>query len=179
MQRHDCCTLHGHNNLNQWISVSLYDTATFGFTDFTVAASPPAAVIVGTSATSTITVTALNGFSGVVSLADTVPPNLSCGAIAPSSITGSGTATVSCSSTIAATYTLTVTGASETLSYSATATFTSTDFTISATSPPPLYPTHSPTSPISFTPHNYYTGTVSFTDTVPPDLNCRASTPTS
>jgi hypothetical protein len=37
---------------------------------------------------------------------------LTCGTITPSSITGSGTATLSCSSTVAGNYTVTITGTS-------------------------------------------------------------------
>jgi hypothetical protein len=103
----------------------------FHVVDFTISASSPAAVNAGASATSTITITAVNGFSGVVTLTDTVPTGLACGAIIPGTVTGSGTATVSCSSTSAGTFTLAITGTSGTLTHSATATFNFNDFTIS------------------------------------------------
>jgi hypothetical protein len=53
-------------------------------------------VTVGTSAQPTITITALNGFTGTVGLTDSVQSGLVCDTISPSSITGSGAATVSC-----------------------------------------------------------------------------------
>jgi hypothetical protein len=82
----------------------------FSFQDFQIATSSPAPVSPGVSATSTITVNALNGFARVVYLTDTMPDGMTCGAITPSSITGSGTATVSCSASVAGNYTLIVTG---------------------------------------------------------------------
>src|SRR6266566_627408 len=96
-------------------------SVTFVFRDFTIAASSPAAVNAGQSAVSTITIAAVNGFSGVVTLTDTVPAGLTCGAITPGSVTGSGTATVSCSATVAGNYVLTVTGTSGSLVHTATA----------------------------------------------------------
>src|SRR5438132_3045957 len=140
--------------------------------DFSVTASP-------TSATSTITVSAINGFTGTVALTDTVPANLSCGAITPASVTNSGTATVACSSTVAGTYTLTITGTSGTLSHSTTATFTVRDFSVSATSPPAVTASRSATSTITITALNGFTGTVTLTDAVPTGLTCGAITPSS
>src|SRR5207237_1039411 len=145
----------------------------------TIVASSPAAVTSGTSATSTITITALNGFAGVVSLTDTVPTGLTCGAITPRSVTGSGAATVSCRSTIAANYVLTVTRTSGTLSHSATATSIVTDFSVPATSPAALTAGTSATSTITDTALNGFTGTVTLTDTVPTNLSCGAITPSS
>src|SRR5439155_22790182 len=100
--------------------------------DFSISASSPAPTNTGQSATSTITVTALNGFSGTVSLTDSIPSGLGCGSIIPNSITGSGTATVSCSATNAGNYTLTITGTSGSLIHTASALYQFRDFTIAA-----------------------------------------------
>lgn len=91
---------------------------------FTVVASHPSSVTSGTSATSTITVAAVNGFSGTVTLTDTVPSGLTCVAITPSTITNSGTASLSCSSTNPGTYTVTITATSGSTSHTTTTTIT-------------------------------------------------------
>src|SRR5206468_607608 len=152
-------------------------TATFIFRDFTIAASSPAAVNAGQSAVSTITITAVNGFAGVVTLTDTVPAGLTCGAITPGTVTGSGTATVSCSSTTAGTFTLTVTGTSGSLVHTATATFNFRDFTIAASSPAAVNAGQSAVSTITITAVNGFAGLVTLTDTVPAGLTCGAITP--
>src|SRR5207248_7213492 len=151
-------------------------TATFNFRDFTIATSSPAAVNAGQSAVSTITITAVNGFAGVVTLTDTVPAGLTCGAITPGTVTGSGTATVSCSSTTAGTFSLTVTGTSGSLVHTATATFNFRDFTIAASSPAAVNAGQSAVSTITITAVNGFAGVVTLTDTVPAGLTCDAIT---
>src|SRR5207247_2211015 len=94
-------------------SGSLVHTATpiFQVQDFGIIASSPAPVNAGSSAGSTITISSINHFAGLVNLTNTVPSGLTCGTISPNSVTGSGTATVSCNATVAGNYTLTITGA--------------------------------------------------------------------
>ncbi len=132
----------------------------------------------GTTGTASITVTAINGFTGTVSLTANPTANLSCGLVSPSSVTKSGTAGISCSSTVSGTYSVTVTGTSGALSRSTSLMFTITDFTISAVSPNAVdVGVSSPSSScticyIYVSALNGFTGTVSLTDVVPPNLQC-------
>jgi Putative Ig domain len=108
---------------------SLVHTALASFTfgtppDFTLVATSPSAVNVGASAVSTITIALVHGLASTVSLTDNVPSGLNCGSISNTSISSNGTATVSCTSNIPATYQLTITGTSGTLTHAATVTFT-------------------------------------------------------
>src|SRR5438093_2102139 len=100
--------------------------------NFTISATTPTPLGVGQTANSTITVTSVNGFTGTVSLTDTVPAGLTCSTVSPSNMTGSGTATVSCNASIAANYTLTLTGTGGSLAHSTTAMFRFNDFNIAA-----------------------------------------------
>ena len=100
--------------------------------NFTIWATSPSPINAGQIANSTVVVTSVNGFTGTVSLNDTVPAGLTFDAISPSSITGSGTANVSCNAEIAANYTLTLTGISGSLTHSTTAIFRFQDFYIDA-----------------------------------------------
>ncbi|OLD01366.1 MAG: hypothetical protein AUJ07_11465 [Crenarchaeota archaeon 13_1_40CM_3_53_5] len=153
-------------------------TATFTFTDFTITATSPAPVNAGVSTTSTITISALNGFTGTVTLTDTVPSGLSCGAITPSAITGgSGTATASCTATIAGNYILTLTGTNGSLTHSAAASFRFQDFTIIASSPAPVNVGNSTSSTVTVASVNGFNGTVTFSITTPFGLNCGTITP--
>lgn len=93
-------------------------------TGFKITATSPSSQPVGTAAASTITVTIYKAFYKPVTLANNTIPNLLCLTITPASFTTNGTATVSCVSTIAGTYALTITGSGGTLSFSTTATFT-------------------------------------------------------
>jgi PKD repeat protein len=162
-------------------SGSLTHSATTTFAvnqaDFTVTASAPAAVNAGQSSTTTITITALNGFTGTVSLTDTAPIGLSCGSISSTSIAGSGTATISCTATNAGSYSLTITGTSGSLTHSASTTFNFRDFTISASSPASVSTGSSGTSTITITALNRFSGTVTISDSVPSGLTCGSVTP--
>ena|GEM_PF-1317308 len=160
---------------------SLVHTATsfFQFVNFTIAASPPSPADAGSSSITTFTVTSLNHFAGVVTLSPTVPSGLTCGSISPSSVTGSGTATISCTANVAGNYTLTVTGTSGSLVHSATALFQFRDFTLSATTPGPIDATQSANSTITITALNHFNGSVNLSDTVPLGLTCGTITPAS
>src|SRR5207247_8655519 len=126
---------------------------------------------------STLTLTRPNGFTGTVALTAAVPSGLSCGAITPSSLTASGTATISCNSNAAGTYSLTVTGKSGPLVHSATAPFSfnqpvQPDFTITASTPAPVTAGQSATSTITLASMNGFTDTFTVLDTVPKALYC-------
>src|SRR4029077_4704814 len=109
--------------------------------DFSIVASPSSlSITAGSSATSTITVTSLNAFSGMVTLSATSPNglpsslnpgtvNISAGGSASSTLTIAST-----SSTLPGSYTVRITGTSGGLTHSTTVTVTITspgDFAIS------------------------------------------------
>jgi hypothetical protein len=131
---------------------------------FSTSGSSPSTVDVGSSAVSTITLTTGSGFTGTVSLSDFVPFGLSCGAIAPSSLTvppSPATASVSCTSSSAGTYVIVIAGTNGTLVHSASATFTFEDFSISSNPGSITFPTGSPgNSAISVGSLGGFTGTV-------------------
>jgi hypothetical protein len=95
-----------------------------GSPDFTVAASPSSqAVIPGNATTYTATASALNGFSGAVSLSVTGLPSGATGSFSPISISGgSGSSTLTATTSAATapgTYALTITGTNGSLSHNA------------------------------------------------------------
>jgi hypothetical protein len=93
---------------------------------FTVTATTPVPVNSGKTATSTIMVTPVNGFTGTVALTDTIPAGLTCSAITPSTVVGSGTGSLSCSSTNPSAYTISIAGASDAMTRTTTITITVT-----------------------------------------------------
>jgi len=94
--------------------------------DFTVSAAPGSqTVTAGTATTYTTNVTAVNGFTGTVSFSAAGLPSGASGTFNPTSVAGSGSSTLSVSTsstTAAGTYTLTITGTSGSLVHSTTAT---------------------------------------------------------
>src|SRR5205807_1429829 len=108
-------------------SLSHTVTLTFAVQDFSLVANPTSVTVnAGTVGTSTITVTGLNGFAGVVNLSS----NSTACTITPSSLTGSGSSSLSCNFSSASTNTVLVSGASGSLTHTNTVTFTVQDFTI-------------------------------------------------
>src|SRR5260370_30738870 len=104
--------------------------STGGTPDFTIAATPSSqSVVQGNSTTYTVSVGALNGFTGTVSLGASGLPSGANASFNPASISGSGTATLTvttATSTPAGNYTLTITGTSGSLSHPANVTLTVT-----------------------------------------------------
>ncbi|TMI20148.1 hypothetical protein E6H36_13110, partial [Candidatus Bathyarchaeota archaeon] len=154
----------------------------FHVVDFTIAAGAvsPATILAGSSGTSTVTVTALNGLTGTVNLAvsASTPAGLTC--TLPASVTfgtSPQTATLSCSASTAADYTVTVTGTDGTLSHTtATILFHVVDFSIAAgaVSPAQIFAGSSGTSTITVTALNGLTGTVNLavSASTPAGLTC-------
>src|SRR5205807_16234 len=102
-------------------SLSHSVTVTFNVQDFTITASPTSVTVnAGAAGTSAITVTGLSGFAGIVA----VTTNSTSCTISPTSVTGSGSATLSCTFAVVSTVHVGVTGTSGSLSHSATVTYT-------------------------------------------------------
>ncbi len=107
--------------------------------DFTIAAAPPSQTLVqGGSTTYTVTIAAVNGFTGVVTLSATGLPAGATATFAPATITTAGSSTVTISTTAATpagAYALTLTGVSGASTHSAAVTLIvngAADFSISA-----------------------------------------------
>jgi subtilase family serine protease len=107
--------------------------------DFSVSVTPSSQTVTpGNSASYTITVASLGGFSGTVNLSASGLPSGASASFSPASVSGSGSPslTVTTSTTTpAGTYTVTITGTSGTLTHTATVTLivaTPPDFSISA-----------------------------------------------
>ena len=96
--------------------------------DFTLAASPASNTVVRPASTTyTVTVGALNGFTGAVNLSVSNLPRNATASFSPTSINGSGTSTLTistASNTRTGTRTLTITGTSGTITHSATVSLT-------------------------------------------------------
>jgi hypothetical protein len=141
--------------------------------DFTIGASPGTqTVTAGNSTTYTVTIGALNGFAGTVTLSASGLPTGASASFNPTTVTTSGTSTMTVTTSIttpAATSTLTVTGTSGALTHSATTSLTVTpapvaDFSIGA-SPATQTVTagNSTTYTVTIGAINGFTGTVTLT----------------
>jgi hypothetical protein len=135
--------------------------------DYSLSASPSSVTLVqGASATSTITVTPQNGFSGSVSLSASGLPGGVTASFNPSSTTSTSTLTLSASSTASTgTVTVTITGTSGSLTRTTTISLTVNappSYTLSA-SPGSVTISQgaSGTTTITVTPQNGFTGNVS------------------
>ncbi len=143
--------------------------------DFTLSANPTQISIPpNTSGTSSISVTALNGFSGTVFLTTSSSPGLAAN-ISPHNVTGSGTATLTVNAINAGNYAVTVTGTSGSLSHSVTVSVIVSappppaDFTVTLTPTSQSVIRGSSTSfTITVKGSNGFNGTVSLTATVSP-----------
>ena len=106
--------------------------------DFSISGSPSSqSAVQGSAASYSVAIGALSGFSDTVNLSVSGLPAGASATFAPTSVTGSGSSTLSVSTsagTPAGSYTLTLTGATSTLSHSASVTLNVTsagDFTLS------------------------------------------------
>lgn len=146
--------------------------------DFAISASPSTLTInAGAQGTSSITVTALGGFTGQVDLAATAPTGWTA-TLASTPITGSETSPLTITvptGTTAGTYTVTVTGTSGTITHTTTITVqvAAPDFSLSAT---PQSQTirrgRTGTAIVTVTPLNDYTGTVALSATTQGGISC-------
>jgi subtilase family serine protease len=150
--------------------------------DFTISASPATLTIAkGSSGTATITVTALNGFTGNVTLSTTSAPTGWAAILSQSTIQTSGQSKLTITAPSNAgigTYSITVAGKSKSSSHTTTVTVqvSSPDFSISAL-PMSLSIRHGSfgTSTISVTALNGSTGIVTLTATAPMGLGVSLS----
>jgi len=140
--------------------------------DFSISATPATqSVTAGNSTSYTVTLSAIAGFTGSVSLSVGGLPSGASGSFSPASVSGSGTATLTVStssSTPAGSSPLTVTGTSGSLTHSASVTLTVTvpppDFTLSGSpGSQSAVAGNSATYSAGVSPLNGFTGSVALT----------------
>jgi len=143
--------------------------------DFTISASPSSQTVVqGAAATYTVNTTALNGFSGTVNLTVSGQPGDAAVTFNPASITGTGSSSLSITSSMVGTYAVTITGTSGSLVHSVTVTLVvnssaPADFTIAASpSSQTVTRGNSATYTITIAAVNGFAGTVSLSQTGAP-----------
>ena len=117
-------------------SVASFVQVTATPSDFSVAATPSSQTASrGKSTSYSVSVTPSNGFSGNVNFSVTGLPSGATASFTPSSVSGSGSSTLTVNTTSATpigTYTLTITGSSGTLTNSTQVTLAVADFSLSA-----------------------------------------------
>lgn len=144
---------------------------------FMISSSPlvPSAVLPGSSATSTITLTALNGFSAQVALTcsvSPVTPSPPACSLSPTSITSGTPSTLTVTTTASTTpgsYTISITGTSGGIAHTATTNLAVQDFSVAASAftPPAINPGSSAMSSVSVSPINGFSSAV--------DLSCEVA----
>jgi len=159
-------------------SLSLSVTPAIVRSDFIISANPTSLIVPqGQTGISIITVSALGGFAGNVSL--TVFPNSSTSilcSILPGYVVGTGTASLDCRDALPSVNNVTVTGTSGNLTHSVSIIFnviSTPDFSITAN---PMdvrvIVGNSGTSTISVSPMNGFAGTVALTASYPTGMSC-------
>ena len=138
--------------------------------DFSISASPGSqTVTAGQGTTYSVTIGAINGFTGMVNLSVSGLPTGATGNFTPTSVTGSGTSSLAiatASNTPAGTYTLTITGPSGSLTHSTTVSLIvngapTPDFSISASpSSQTVAAGQNTTYSVTVTASNGFSGTV-------------------
>jgi uncharacterized membrane protein len=151
-------------------SGSLSHTAAVNLTviapDFTISASPSSiSVLPGGCASYTASTTALNGFTGTISLSQSGAPTGASATFNPLTIIGAGSSTLTvctASSTPAGSYTVTITGISGSLNHNTPVILTVQDFSLSGTpSSQTVTPGTGASYTVSTTALNGFTGAVS------------------
>ena len=163
-------------------SLSHSTTVIYRTQDFTISASPTSvSTNVNVAATSTISISPINAFTGTVSLAVTTnSTSLSCN-LSPTSIPGgSGSSSLSCTGQSAGNYLALVTGASSSLSHSTSVVYHVTNApTFSVAASPTSLAVNSGvagTSTITVSPQSGFTGTVTLSvGTNSTELSCSLS----
>src|SRR2546427_207797 len=160
-------------------SLSRAATVTFTVTDYNFTASPTTpTLIAGSTGTSTISVSPINGFTGSVALSTAPSTGLTASLDIPS-ITTSGTAQLTLGASSGGNYTVTVTGRSGTLSHSVIISVIVSDFSVTASNSVSFNSGASnPQTGITITAINHLTGSITLLPSVsPPGLTVTGCAP--
>ena len=153
-------------------------TLNYNVQDFSLSVSSPGVVDVSQSATSTLMVTSLQGFSGTITLTANPSVGLSATLSTATLVGGSGSSVLTLTAATSGGYSVTVTATSSSLSHTSLILVQVVDFQIFAN---PTFVTTTPgvsvASTVTITPLNGFTGTVSLTNSVLPStgLSCSAN----